>query len=262
MKYRMALSLCAALVVAAVATSARAEGWGNLKGKFVFDGTPPKPEPLLITADKEYCSKHAPVDQSLVVGKDGGLANVVVYLYTKPGETVPIYEDYEDIKDEPVVLDNSKCAFEPHVATMWVKQPLVIKNSDEVAHNSKVDLFVNAAFNLQIPAGAKIEKTLEDAERLPSKVSCGAHPWMTSILVVRPNPYVTKTDAAGNFEIKDLPAGEWEFQFWHEKWGYVKTVHIDGKKVDWTRGRTGLKIAADKDTDLGTVKVNPEDYKK
>ena len=45
---------------------------------------------------------------------------------------------------------------------------------------------------------------------------------MSARLVVRPNPYFAVSDAKGNFEIKDLPAGELEFQVWHEHCGYVQ----------------------------------------
>ena len=252
----------AALLVGLAASAANAEGWGNLTGRFLYDGPIPTPKKLVITADKAFCEKHAPVDQELIVGKDKSLANVVVYLYTKQGQSVPIHEDYKDLEKEKVVLDNKNCLFSPYVATMWYKQPLELKNSDPVAHNTNVNFFTNDPFNIQIPAGASLTKKLATAERLPTKISCGSHPWMQSLLVVRPDPYVTITGADGKFTIKNLPEGEWTFQFWHEKWGYVAKVRIDGKKIAWKRGRPALSIEDGETLDIGVVSVNPDDYVK
>ena len=198
----------------------------------------------------------------MIVGKDKGLANVVVYLYTKRGVSVPIHEDYKDLEKEKVVLNNKHCMFSPHVATMWYKQPLELKNSDAVAHNTNVNFFTNDPFNIQIPAGKSLTKKLAAGENLPTPISCGSHPWMRSFLVVRPDPYVTTTGTDGKFTIKNIPEGEWTFQFWHEKWGYVSKVRIGGKKTAWKRGRKMLSIEDGETLDLGDVSVNPDDYVK
>jgi len=255
--------LFAALIVLLMAGAVRGEGWGHLTGRFVFDGPVPVRKPHVLTADKAFCSKHAPLDETLIVNKENkGLQNLVVFVYTKTGEEVPIHEDLQDLADEDVVLDNSRCAFSPHVQTMWYKQPLVIKNTDAVAHNSNVKFLDprNKAFNVQIPAGGKYVKKLAVSERIQTEIGCNAHPWMKSWLWVRPNPYATVTDKDGKFTIEYLPEGEWTFQFWHENWGYVSAVRIKGKQVSWTRGRAPLKIADDKTTNLGTISVNPKDY--
>jgi hypothetical protein len=264
MRYLILTTLMTLTAFAAMlpASSVLAEGWGNVKGRFVYDGPAPKPAKFLITADKAFCSKHAPKDDTILVGKNGELANVVVYVYTKSTEKIDIHEDYEDLEDEAVVLSNSKCAFSPHVAVMWNKQKLVLKNADSVAHNTKVDFFANAPFNIQIPAGASITKQLPKGENLPTRISCGAHPWMRSILVVRSNPYVTVTDKDGKFELENVPEGDRKIQFWHEKWGYLSTLHIGGKKVSWKRGRAEVEIEDEETVDFGEIKLNPTDYKK
>jgi hypothetical protein len=74
---------------------------------------------------------------------------------------------------------------------------------------------------------------------------------MKGYVVVRDNPYTAITDQAGKFTIKNLPAGELEFQAWHENAGYLEA------KPEWKRGRFTLKIADGKASDLGTIKVKP-----
>ncbi len=53
---------------------------------------------------------------------------------------------------------------------------------------------------------------------------------MRAYWVVVDHPYATVTDKDGNFEIKDLPAGEHEFKVWHEKPGYLVKNAKDPKK--------------------------------
>ena len=40
---------------------------GDLKGRFVYDGTPPARKPVVITADKEFCGKQNILEENLVV---------------------------------------------------------------------------------------------------------------------------------------------------------------------------------------------------
>src|SRR5262245_51334793 len=86
----MALS---ALVVAFATGPATAAGWGTLKGKFVLDGTAPKP-PAVDASKDAFCVSQHPVDQTVVVGKDSGIANIVVYLKPGKGEKVEVHPDF------------------------------------------------------------------------------------------------------------------------------------------------------------------------
>jgi hypothetical protein len=92
-------------------------------------------------------------------------------------------------------------------------------------------------------------------ERVPSKVACNIHPWMSGYLVVRENPYFAVSDKDGKLTIKNVPAGKWTFQFWHEKSGYIDAGKQEGKNVQWRRGRVELDIKAG-GTDLGEVKLS------
>ncbi len=142
---------------------------------------------------------------------------------------VPIHEDYLALEKEVVKLDNNSCRFDPHIALIWTRQKVVLGNSDPVGHNVKIDCRDNPQSNDTIPSGGTIEKQFDKAERFPAPVSCSIHPWMKGWLVIRDTPYMAVTDADGKFEIKNLPAGEWQFMFWQEQAGYVSNVKIDGK---------------------------------
>mgnify|MGYP001218250776 CR=1 FL=1 len=239
------------LVLMLTSSAAIAEGWGNLKVRLVFGGDVPVPAKINVNKDVNFCGKHGLVDEGLLVNKENkGIANVIVYVRDKDVSVHPSYES-----DDPIMVDNAKCRFSPHVTPVWTKRTLMLKNSDPVGHNVKVDTFLNPPINPVIPSGAALKQTYSKTEPLPTKISCSIHPWMTGWLVIRDNPYVGVADKNGLVEIKNIPAGELEFQFWQEKVGYVREVELDGKTVLWNRGRVKLTIEDGETLDLGDVTV-------
>lgn len=255
---RVLSAITAIAALACLTAAARADDWGSIKGRFTFDGTPPAPTKLDINKDQATCGNHDLVDQSLEVATGGGLANVVVWLRDKKVEVNP---DYEKSASDKVTLDNKDCHFVPHVVGVRVGQTLVIKNSDPIAHNTKID-GTNLSVNPLIPAGQSNEQSIDGAENLPAPVSCSIHGWMHGVLVVRSNPYFAISDKDGNFEIKNLPAGEHEFQVWQEKAGYITDVSVDGRSVEWMKGRVKWTVEAGKTTDLGEFKLAAAQFNK
>jgi plastocyanin len=235
--------------------AAKATGWATLKGRFAYDGAPPSPKALNVNKDQEVCSKHPLVNESLVVGSDKGLANVVLFVRNRK---VEVHPDYEATATKPVLLDNQGCRFEPHIATVRTSQPLVVKNSDPVPHNTNAALAVNEAFNESIPPGKELQRKLTSAELGPASVSCTIHPWMKGYVLVQPHPYMAVSAKDGTFEIKNLPAGvPLEFQLWHEaSTGNNGALALDGGDVkSQANGRFTLTLQPDEVKDLKEIKV-------
>lgn len=238
-------SFSTVLLLVAVLTAGKAQAqWGDLKGKFLFDGPAPAAAKLDVNKDVEVCGKHMLVDESLLVGADGGIANVVVYVRSKGIQVNP---DVAAAAAKPVTYDNKGCRFEPHILPVLINQPLFLKNSDPVGHNSNVQPIGDQGINPLLPSGGEIEHKFFRAQLVPVPVTCNIHPWMKGYILPRDNPYVAVTGKDGSFELKSLPAGELEFQAWHEKSGYVATP-------EWEKGRFKLTIAAGSN-DLGTKKL-------
>ena len=240
------------LVLFALGASASAAEWGSLKGRFLVDGTAQKPADLLVNKD-QYCIDHKPSNDALVVGKDNSLANVVVFLRPELGKKVDIHPDYEAKFKEPVVLDNHFCTFKPHILLARVGQQIVVKNSDPapIGHNTNIELL---AFNQTVPSDGKVETKDTAAYPLPRPIACGIHPWMKAHLLSLDHPYMTTSAEDGTFEIKNIPVGTKEFQFWHELPAYLKNTKFKGGSTD-PKGRAKLKIEAGKTLDLGDIKV-------
>ncbi len=238
-------------MITLLSADAMAADWGSLKGRFMVDGTVPDPTPISITKDPEFCGQHKLVSDSVVVGKGGELANAVVFLRAPLGKKVEVHPDYEAKLKEAAVLDNHFCTFKPHIVLLRVGQKLTIKNSDPVGHNTKIDLF---SFNQSVGANGQTEVVNSKDFALPSPVECNIHPWMKAHLVSLKHPYMAASAEDGTFEIKNLPAGPNEFQFWHEAPGYLKSLKLKPGSTD-TRGRVKLTIPAGQTLDLGDIKV-------
>jgi plastocyanin len=240
-----------------LASPALADDWGTLKGRFKFGGAVPTAAALKADKDVEVCGKEKLLNEELVVGADGGIANVVVFVRDKD---VKVHPDAAAAKD-PVLMDNKNCRFEPHVAFVQVGQTLTLKNSDSVGHNSNIATIKNSPSNSLIAAGNESDVTFKAEEAIPAQVTCNIHPWMKAWVLVRPNPYGAVSSADGSFEIKNLPAGDVELQLWHEKAGYIGEISVKGKSEKIAKGRKKIKVTAG-DNDLGEMVLDANLFKK
>jgi hypothetical protein len=248
------LFLCCATVFGMAATIFAQEG-ATLKGKFIFDGDPPKPQVLDCKKEPVCCQKPM-LDESLLVSKNKELANVIVWVRTKdlkvPAELAAKHK-------EPALMDNKECRFQPRVVGVVLGQQLKIGNSDPVGHNSNV---TGHGFNPIVPAGNSAEFAPKRLSLVaPSEVQCNIHPWMKGWVFVRPDPFFAVSAADGTFEISGLPAGQdLEFQAWQERTGFVESVKLKEKAEKWTRGRFTQKLKAG-ENDLGEIKVSASEFK-
>jgi plastocyanin len=247
------------LAFAVLAAPSFADEWASIKGKFVFGGAPAAAAELKADKDVEVCGKHKLFAEELVVGDDKGIANVVVYVRDKDVKVNP--DIAKAAAADKVVLDNKNCRFEPHVAFVQTGQQLIVKNSDTASHNSNIATVKNAPSNNLIPGGGEATTTFTKDEAIPAQVTCNIHPWMKAWLVVRPNPYAAVSKVDGTFEIKGVPVGEVELQFWHEKAGYIGEMTIGGKAEKAAKGRKKVAVAA-AGTDLGEITLDPAVFQK
>lgn len=251
-------------VFALALTTSAAQGadWGDLTLQFSLDGSAPSPKAVVVTKDQEVCGKHGLVDEALTVNSaNGGIANVVVYLYVaRGGKKPPVHDSYKSSEKAEVVCDNDKCRFEPHVTVLRTTQTFLAGNKDTVGHNVNLSTLKNPAQNVLIPSGGKIKLNLSQEELLPTPIACNIHPWMKGYVVVKEHPYVGVSDKDGKVTIKNVPAGKWTFQLWQEASGFVTEGKVAGKATKWERGRMDVTIKAGAN-DLGEIKLAPSIFK-
>jgi hypothetical protein len=254
--FEAALVLREKLTSATGATEAGEEkpqgtGWATLKGRFIFSGTPGDAKPLVVDKDTEVCSKDGMklFDRSLMVdASTQGLANVVLFLRNSSRVKEPVSTD-------ALVFDQKNCEFLAPVFAARVGQPIDVKNSDPIGHNTNIS---GTSFNQLIPAGESTVFTAGRETGLPVTVTCNIHPWMKAYAVFREDGYVAVSASDGSFTIPDLPAGEpLEFQVWHERsTGRSGAISLDQPELKWNaKGRFKIQLEENEVRDLGTLEV-------
>ena len=215
----------------------------------------PKSAPINANKDPEVCNKNPLFDESLVVGADNGLKDVVIFVRT---EGVPVAPSYADAAKADVVLDNKKCRFEPHVLLLRTTQTLILKNSDPVGHNSKIDpLRIHRPTRSFRPVKRSEEPA---AERRKLADQCRLqHPLLDEgIRTVRgKTPYMAVSrQEEGKFEIDDLPVGK-DLEFvWsgRKRRATSRTLRATGPRPT-TKDASSSKIKADEAKPSATIKA-------
>jgi hypothetical protein len=205
------------------APTVKAEGWGTLKGRVVFGGTPPQQAILQAVgkAEKnpEVCAKDQPIMNEKIVVNSGtkGVKNAFVYLQRPTAVN-------DDAKKAALAqhpdFDQKNCTYFPHALAVMTGTTITLKSSDPTNHNVDIKLR-NLTQNPLIAPGATMAITPDSPERGPGPVSCSIHPWMQAWWLVLEHPYFAVTDENGNFEIKNAPAGTQRVVVWQEAVGNV-----------------------------------------
>jgi hypothetical protein len=95
-------------------------------------------------------------------------------------------------------------------------QPVTFRNSDKMMHNiNGTAAFANKGFNFAQLPGSKDNVTFTSPEAMIT-IRCNVHPFMAMHIGVMDHPFFAVTDAAGKFEIKNLPPGTYTLRVWHE----------------------------------------------
>lgn len=209
-----AASAPSAAPAAAPAAAPGATGSSAISGRILYEGLPPQNPTFRMSADAS-CAKSHPGEmtkEEIVLGTDKGLGNVFVWVASGISGTYPP-------PATPVVLDQKGCLYEPHVFGLLVGQPLEIVNSDDTLHNVHSLAETNDAFNLGMPKkGMRVTRTFDKPEVMV-KIKCDVHGWMASYAGIVPHPFFAVSGKEGAFEIRNLPAGTYTLEAWHEKLG-------------------------------------------
>jgi plastocyanin len=198
---------------------------GSIHGKVQFTGKAPAAKRISMDAEEECKALHkTPVmEQKVVVAKDGGLANVFVYVKAGlEGKTfAPVAES--------VVLEQRGCQFIPRVLAIRAGQVLAVKNSDPVSHNIHPMPKNNRDWNQQQPPQAPDLQRKFARTDVMIPVKCNIHNWMRAYIGVVENPYFAITKENGEFSLDTLPPGQYTLAAWHESFG-EQTASITAKK--------------------------------
>jgi hypothetical protein len=189
---------------------------GTIRGTVKWQGALPHLIASEINKDPEVCDplgqKHRDLER-LLVAPNGGVANTVVFLRNvSRGKEM----------DLPVArrsLNQKNCRYEPHILLVPVQATLTVKSSDPLLHT--VHMSGSADYNLPFTAkGQEITRPMTREGIVSLRCNAG-HVWMNGEMIVAKNPYYAVTDEDGNFELTQVPPGQYEIVAWHEGWRVV-----------------------------------------
>jgi plastocyanin len=193
-----------------LAPPVHADPGASVTGRIRYPGKAPARARITPTKDPGVCGRPPLTDESLVVGKDGGLAGAVVSIEGAPADA-----------SAPGVarVDQVGCRFVPHVQAAVAGSELQIKSSDNTLHNVHAYQDGNTRFNIAMPVkGSRSKQKLTEPGLVSLKCDAG-HTWMQAFIQVLPHRLFAVTDEAGKFRIAGVPAGSHKVKVWHEKLG-------------------------------------------
>jgi plastocyanin len=204
------------------------KGAGEVKGSILFDGAKPHLPEISMTHDPVCASEQTgPVyPEDGQVNPNGTLPNAFVYV--KAG---PVRQSYLP-PSTTVILDQVRCAYEPHVLGIMVGQQLKVRNSDPTAHNTRVLSEHNRPWNItQEPGSQPFTRRFTHPEVMITLV-CNQHPWMRAYVGVTSNPFYAVTGQSGTFALENLPPGRYTLA------ASTATFGSEDKQVTVEPGRT------------------------
>lgn len=195
---------------------------GAIAGRVAFVGKRPALPAFDITSDPNACAT-ASRNNRLELGPRGGIRWAVVYL-----DGIAAGKPFAEGARNNLVVDQHGCQYSPHVLVAPAGALVTFLNSDDIAHNVRVEHPASDSLllNRTQPGRGRSDRLLVD--RLgPAAVGCDYHPWMNAYVFGVASPYAAVTDADGGFTIDRIPPGTYTLCLWVS--GFTTTTRRDNQ---------------------------------
>ena len=166
-----------------------------------------------------------------VVSKKGDYSGVVVWLEPVSGEPLPVLQGAR-----ARMLQKDK-TFTPHVLAIPVGATVDFPNADPIFHNAFSN-YDGQVFDVALyPPGTS--RSVRFNRPGIVRVFCNIHASMSAIIAVLATPYFASSQKSGEFEIRDVPAGEYRLKVFHER-ATSTTLDKLGRKITVGTGPLAL----------------------
>jgi hypothetical protein len=218
---RIPLLMLATLVAFTATVTGTENGQGTISGTVRLIGPPPNIPTVLPKTDFDMCGSVARPTQSLLLGTNQTVRNVIVYLAGYAQNSA------SNGTNDAVNVDQRDCEFVPRIQIARSGVPLILKNSDPILHVVRIDSMSStngermllktatpyAGYEKIFPLANFREPTLLQV------TSANGHEWMAAYIAVLPHPWAALTDENGRFTLRNVPAGTHKIYVWHEALG-------------------------------------------
>lgn len=195
---------------------ADSDAWpgGGAESPEGWDGTPPR---------------------EIEVDASSGVRGVAVWLEPEQGER----EAKAGLVPEPVTVLMEGSCFWPMTVIMPRGGSVRFVNADARLHHVEF-LSREARDGVRVRPGESADVKFEEPDLI--RMTCNDHAFMRADLIVTPGPWAAVTDAAGRFEIADVPEGRYRLRFAHHRLkeaGEAPTFWVGREAVDFVDLRAG-----------------------
>lgn len=228
MKRRTLALLAATMLLPCVAFTQSAQ----LKGRIVLNTMPAPLAPHEASKARNGCAPQL-ANEALLYGKKLELQNAVIFLANVKAEKLP---------PQAVGMEIAKCLYQPRVSAVLQGDTLVLRSFDAMTHHARgyfrafakdwnrivtKDIFArdsSEVFNVIFRKQNTAAWETLDAPGLLEIRSEAGEPWLKSYVFVMPHRFFAISNAKGEFEFKNLPAGKYDLILWHEVLGLKRQL--------------------------------------
>ena len=168
--------------------------------------------------ERQACGGIIKKVDNLIVGQNGELKNAVVWV-EGDFSAAEIARAGKNLSPASVVIDQTRCQFEPRVVLISPGGEVFFRSMDPVMHHV-AGYFPNGKIffeNILKDQNTVVRRSFDQPG--PYLMRCGFHPWMGAVVYVRKHPFYAVTDEKGKYKISGAPNGNYRLAVWHETLG-------------------------------------------
>jgi hypothetical protein len=180
---------------------------------------------------------NRPGDGSLVIDRrTGAVANVFTWVR---GEVDHVHPQYRFSASDPVTICFRGDRIQPRAAVFRTGQSLVFQSRHSETHSPVFDL---AGLSSLLQPDATMPVPFSGRRAIPQEIRCAIHPEARAFLMIVDHPYAGITDTNGSVFLSNLPVGEHELRFYHERVGYLDLRKADQQDPATAKGLLKITV--------------------
>jgi hypothetical protein len=225
------------------------EGYQQISGRLVLKGALPKQQIVQISRNTEHFGLTRPDESLLINPHNKGIANVVVWAILSDPQLFKV--------PETVAFRVQKGRVIPRVTTMNWRQHLKL-DIPTTPHLYSIKVIGSSLTSDQLmgflPVGPVYEWHFEENSSFLQPIHCVLNPWLGGYVILLDHNYSDVSNCDGKFTMSHIPKSTEstiKLKMWHEEFGWIQQVKINGRTHKLHRGI--LEIS--RQQDLGEMQL-------